>query len=476
MCLSVASAQESADDETARLEQLQRAIAEQRATIAEQSRQLDEQRRVLESQRRLLDRQQRELEELLARAGAETAPQARLPAVSQGPAPPQPKAPTPVAPQPAPEVAQEAEPPAPVAPKPPVAQGEAPPPAPPRPVAPGEAPEPEAPEPTQRAEAPSAEEERPESEKPLEQLLVEAGGVLLPPGMLQLEPSFEFQRYSDSAVAISGFSIFDAILIGSFSVDRLDRDIWQWPVTVRYGLLNRLQLEARVPLVYREDQEVIGVGTATSLDRSTSQVNVGDTEVALLWQGILGRRFLPNVIFNARARFPTGEHTFEIPQFTLPPPDETGNELVRLKRPPTGSGFYSVAPGFTAIWRADPAVFFVGSNYTWNFERKFGSDVGKINPGNTLDGFVGVNLSVSERLALNFTFQDSYTWSTERNGDKAPGSHFNDGRLSVGASLGLTPQTSLLVNATAGLTEQSPDFVFSIRVPMTFALPPIFGR
>ena len=46
----------------------------------------------------------------------------------------------------------------------------------------------------------------------------------------------------------------------------------------------------------------------------------------------------------------------------------------------------------------------------------------------------------------------------------------NDARLVLGASVGIGQRTSLLVSASAGLTDESPDFTFSISLPITFRL------
>ena len=43
----------------------------------------------------------------------------------------------------------------------------------------------------------------------------------------------------------------------------------------------------------------------------------------------------------------------------------------------------------------------------------------------------------------------------------------------AGASIALGKTWSLLVSAGAGLTDQSPDFTFSISVPITFNTTPI---
>lgn len=307
---------------------------------------------------------------------------------------------------------------------------------------------------------PVAEPERPKSEKPQEQLLVEVGGVLLPRGRLQIEPILDYARSSSDRVAISGFTIFDAIVIGVIRVDGLERDILTAGLNVRYGLANSLQIDAYVPYVYRHSKELLGVGTPTVTERSIDGNGIGDVEAGISWQVLSGRGGVPATVLRLRGRFPTGESAFDIPRETV------GSEQ-RLTRSPTGSGFYGVGPSATFLWRADPAVLFMGGGYTFNLERDQGQ-YGKIDPGDTIEYFAGVNLALSEQIALNVAFRNQITGKTEQNGVDAPGTDVNDARLSLGTSIGLSPSMSLVVTAAAGLTEESPDFNFTISLPINF--------
>lgn len=308
------------------------------------------------------------------------------------------------------------------------------------------------------------EPERPKPEKPLEQLLLERGAILLPRGTLQIEPSFEYSHFSTDRVAIAGFTVFEAIVIGEIRVDDLDRDILTSALTARYGILDRLQFDVRVPYVYRRDDEILGVGTADQRERTIENNNIGDVEASVSWQALIGQGAIPDVIVRAQARFPTGEDPFEIDTETFP-----GGE-VRLKEPPTGSGFYGAGPGFTLVWRSDPVVYYVGASYTFNLARDVGGGFGDIDPGDSIEWLAGINVALSEQVALNLTFVNEITGDSEQEGDDVPGSSFNDARLVIGSSIALTPDITLLVSAGAGLTDESPDFTFTIALPIIFKL------
>ena len=307
------------------------------------------------------------------------------------------------------------------------------------------------------------EPERPKPEKPIEQLLLERGAILLPQGILQVEPSVEYAHFSANQVAIAGFTVFEAIVIGTISVNQLDRDIVTGALTLRYGILDRLQADVRVPVLYRQDSEVVGVGTINQREVTTDNFNIGDLEASVSYQALNERGAIPAVITRVRARFPTGENPFEIPTQDL------GGGVLVLTKPPTGSGFYGVGPGVTAVWTSDPVVFFVGASYMFNLTRTF-TGFGEINPGNSFEWLAGINIALSERVALNVSFVDQINWSTEQNGVEVAGSSFNDGRIVLGASVALAPDVTILVSAGIGLTDDSPDFTFTISLPISFKL------
>ncbi|MBI3127156.1 MAG: hypothetical protein HYZ11_06100 [Candidatus Tectomicrobia bacterium] len=306
--------------------------------------------------------------------------------------------------------------------------------------------------------------DRPASEKPREALLLERGAILLAPGTLQIEPSFEWSRFTANRVVINGFTVFEAIVIGSIRVDRLDRDIYTEAVTLRYGLLPRVQLETRVPFIQRKDEEIIQVGTNAESSRTITGSGIGDVEGSILYQPIIGQGAIPDVILRLRGKSRTGKDSFDISTETV------GAGDVRLTEAPTGSGFYSAGPGVTFVWRTDPVVLFAGGGYTFNLERSIGGATGDIDPGDVVDLFAGLNFAINERVSMNMSFIIQDQAKTERNGVKVRGTDFTDARLSFGTSVTIAPNMSLLMAVAIGLSEQSPDFQLTISFPITFNL------
>lgn len=327
---------------------------------------------------------------------------------------------------------------------------------------------PELPPPAQTESDLPSEQDRPKSEKPVvgqvEAVLLQRGGILLPKGYLQIQPSIEFTHFSNSRFTVSGLTLFQAIIIGRIQVDDLKRDILTSSITARYGLFNRLQFEARVPHVYRRDQEIFEIGTTQEQSRVTSNHNIGDIEGALDYQLIIGEGNIPDVILRVRGKSRTGKDAFKIRTIQT-----QGGQTV-LEKPPTGSGFYSVGPGFSLVWRSDPLVLFTGANYTFNLKRDVGGTFGTIDPGDTLDFNFGFNLAVSERIGLNMFFSNAFTLESTQNGVDTVGSDFNDARLSVGSSISVNPSLTFLISGSVGLTNESPDYVFTVSLPFTTKL------
>jgi len=407
--------------------------------------------------------------------GAEPLPVAPVPPVPPSEQEPTPEAPAPSAeeepvPAPSPAVEPAGEeivpvPPAPLAEPEQVPVPLAPPveapvvPAPPT----GEVPVPAAPTPAEEG----LEEERPEGvEKPVEELLLEAGAVLLPAGTLQVEPLVDYTHTSSDRINILGFTIFEAIVIGLIRVDEIERDIVRPTLNLRYGVADRIQLESTVPYVYRQDTEILGVGTTGQSEVTINNFALGDVELAGAYQLFTQREWVPGTVLRLRGRFPTGTSAFDI---------ETTEVLVNerrrtvLKEAPTGSGFYGVAPGATFIWRTDPVAFFGGGSYTMNLPRTF-EEFGDIDPGDTIEFFAGMNVALSDRVGINLSFVDQFTGRTTQNDEEQEGTDVNDARVILGASYGLAPNTSILVSTSIGLTDESPDFTFTVSVPMNFSL------
>lgn len=317
------------------------------------------------------------------------------------------------------------------------------------------------------AQPPAVDEsERARAQKAQDQALLERGAILLRPGQLQIEPGIEYSRFGGNNVQISGVSIFDAIIIGFIRVDALERDVLTGTLRIRYGVINRLQVDATVPYVYRREREVLGVGTENAREREIDGNGIGDLEFGISGQPVIGRGWLPNILARVSLRVPTGKNPFEIPRVRVE--GTAGNEL-RLTRSPTGNGFFAVTGTVTAVLPIDPVVLFAGAGYTANLPRSFEA-FGRIDPGDSFEFFAGLNFALNERVSFNFSFINQRAFSTKRNGNPVVNTSATDARVILGTSVGLSRNVNLVVNAGIGLTTQSPNFTFFVALPITFQL------
>jgi len=310
----------------------------------------------------------------------------------------------------------------------------------------------------------ATDEDRAKAQRAQDQALLERGAILLRPGALQIEPGLEYSKFTGNNVQISGVSIFDAIIIGFIRVDANDRDLLTGTLRARYGVINRVQVDATFPYVYRRDHEVLGIGTATVRDRSFSGNGIGDIELGVSGQPVIGRGWLPNVLVRVFTRVPTGKSSFEIPTVAIGPGGER-----RLTRSPTGSGFWALGGTVTAVLPIDPVVLFAGAGYTYTFAREWG-EFGRINPGDTWEFFAGLNFALNDRVSFNFSFIQQRALPTQRDGTRLVNTSATDARAVFGTSVGLARNVNFVMNAGVGLTPASPNFTFFVALPITFQL------
>jgi hypothetical protein len=196
-----------------------------------------------------------------------------------------------------------------------------------------------------------------ESSPPAVAPLFDQPGILTPKGKYLLEPSVQYSYSSSNRVALVGYTIIPALLIGLIDVREVKRSTFTGALTTRYGLSNRFELEAKLPYVYRSDatisREVI-VGSASERAFNSSGRDFGDVELAARYQLNDGGANKPYLIGSMRFKARTGKDPFEVVTdcVTRCVGNTTGTGLPLDL--PTGSGFYSLQPGLTWLFPSDP--------------------------------------------------------------------------------------------------------------------------
>lgn len=298
----------------------------------------------------------------------------------------------------------------------------------------------------------------------------ERGGVLTPKNTLVLEPSLEYTQTSTNQFLFQGISVLEAILIGVIEVSQADRDAITAAATARYGLTDRLEAEAKVPYVYRQDRITTQAIQPTAGNVSTREPeasDVGDAEFALHYQLNGGHNGWPFLIGNARVKTDTGVGPFDVKRDS----DGVETEL------PTGSGFWSVEPSLTMIYPSDPAVVFASLGYLWNMERAIdqqvgGVVIGDVNPGDAITTSVGFGFALNDVFSATFGYKHNFIdgSTTEINGVDVDTDSLDVGSAIMGLSV--RPSSDFAINLTveSGVTEDAPDARVFLRTPITLDL------
>lgn len=301
-------------------------------------------------------------------------------------------------------------------------------------------------------------------------------GVLTPKGEFTFEPSLQYGYSTSNRLALVGYTVIPAILIGLIDVREVKRSTYTTTLTGRYGITNRFELEARVPYVYRDDSSVgreILEGSARNTVFDSDGKGLGDVEFTARYQFNDGGANTPFYVGTLRAKTRTGKDPFESEISTRIAGFRSGIETEL----PTGSGFYGVQPGLTMLYPSDPAVFFGSISYLYSFERDNlkqetdtgDVDIGSVQPGGILEFNFGMGLALNERSSFSIGYDQSSVGKIEQNGHSVEDSvTVQLATLLLGFSYQLNPYRALNLSVGAGLTADTPDVTLTLRMPMNF--------
>ena len=297
---------------------------------------------------------------------------------------------------------------------------------------------------------------------PTVETLVNTTGILIPAGKLLVENSLEYIHNTASQMAVQGFTVVPALLVGTINIQSVSQDYYMDVLTFYYGLTNRLELETDVPYVYRTENVVtrpIGASN-NSIEVNTAGSDIGDVQFGLHYQfnqsGMGGSFFLGNFMVKSNS----GSNPF-----TIPVNIATGILTVQ----PTGTGFWSIEPGLTVLFPSDPAVFYANAGYIYNFSTNFGGSIGTINPGNATDLSFGAGFSLNEQASFSIGYDQLTMWPPTENGVQLPLTRvLQMGSLMFGYSYNVSRYMFYMLNVEAGVTPDAPNVQITIRFPLYF--------
>ncbi len=306
-------------------------------------------------------------------------------------------------------------------------------------------------------------------------------GVLTPRGKLVVEPSYQFGYSSADRVALIGYTVIPAILIGLIDARQVKTTTQTGAIALRYGLSNRLEMELRVPYVYGHTDTIsreIFTGSATDRVFTTSGHGIGDVEATARYQINDGGADRPYYVGWLRFKSRTGRDPFEVTTDCVNRCVQNATGTGLPLQQPTGSGFYSLQPGVTWLFPSDPVVFFGNLSYLHNFARNNVSrtvllggtePLGKVKVGDIVDVSLGMGLALNDKASISIGYDQSFVGVTKQNGKTVAGSAKSVlGTLLIGGSYRFNEKRTVNFTLGVGVTRDTPDATVAVRVPMTY--------
>jgi hypothetical protein len=286
-------------------------------------------------------------------------------------------------------------------------------------------------------------------------IVAEQGGILIGQGSLIVEPALQYTHIESQRLDITGFTILPSLVVGLLQVQKVQRDILTPSMTFKYGILDPLEFDLKVPYSFRKDSYNIGSGEDT-VNKDVSDSGIGDIEGTLLWQLASEKGARPDIIANLRVKSDTGKDPFEVATETIQGIPVPEDEL------PNGSGFWAVEPSFTFVKTTDPAVLFMNLGYFWHIKRDI-DNVGDVDPSDSFNFSVGSSIALNDQFIISTAYEQKWFTEASINGVNQADTDVNIGSISFGGSYVLNDRSSFNISVSIGMTPDSPDTQLNLR-------------
>lgn len=297
---------------------------------------------------------------------------------------------------------------------------------------------------------------------------------------LGFDLGLSYSHFDTARISLNGFLALDAIFLGTISIDQVKSDIFTFDPTIRYGINDRLFVDANLPVLYRTSNFRSGGagGSASALvERTIHDEGLGDLTLGASYRVIAETAKMPDVVVSARMRFPTGRDPFGIEFIEVQ--GSEGNLQVPQNLA-TGSGVYGASLGFAVLKTLDPLVVFGNATYFHNFARDFddideneGDTPGRVDIGDAFQFGAGLAFALNDKSSISMSYSQRIIERTRLTPEGQAsrvvvGSQANVGLVNLGATFSLGPRLALVTNVGIGLTDDSPDMSLGVRLPFRF--------
>ncbi|WP_396586596.1 transporter [Bermanella sp. R86510] len=222
---------------------------------------------------------------------------------------------------------------------------------------------------------------------------------------------------------------------------------------IDYGYANNLTIGVSVPLTAKYDS-----------NDSVSGTGLGDVSINARWQPYA---YVPGELtktVTGSFKTKTGDSPFT---------------NVSDKRLSTGSGYYSLSGGMSISKVIDPVMLYGAGSLSYAIpetdvnQPRQGSLLQEVRPGFTASFSGGFAYSLSYDVSLSMSFQGSYTDKTKYVFRQGSGSRTEvesaatmSGILNMSLGIRVSPKTITNVGVGYGLTDDAPDILISLSMPI----------
>jgi hypothetical protein len=301
-------------------------------------------------------------------------------------------------------------------------------------------------------------EER-QASQALDQALIVRGGLLLPPGTIEVDNTVSYFSSSYDHLSVNGFALLPVLVVGDITSERTRKDLVLPTFTTRLGLPHRFQFESYIPYGYQLNRTV----DTTNAQTSQSTFGLGDIAFGVSRQLSLEHGRVPDLLANVRFKTTTGVDSFNL----------------QSSQTALGTGFYALQGNLTAAKSNDPVVFFGNLSYTANLNGTHsipdannpGQMIpGKFEPGDAVGFQLGSILALNPETSMTIGWDQRFTRSSTVNGQQIPASYLVEGSLRLGASYMYAPGRTVDLSFGVGVTPDTPNLQFSVGFPVRRAL------